>query len=110
MNALRLLIASALFSAAPAVLAQAQTSAVEGCTTDVIARKAQELGDRVNEISKSDPKRAAELNEEIRQMDIKRTQRTLGNECEAYDQRIRDIEKAERQADIPVSEDNQVER
>ncbi|WP_421682025.1 hypothetical protein [Stutzerimonas urumqiensis] len=82
----------------------AETSATQDCTSDEVDRMAQLLADRVKEISKSQPERAAELNEEMRQQDIKRTQETLGNECEAYRQRIEDIERLEKTAEIPVSE------
>ncbi|WP_028240583.1 hypothetical protein [Stutzerimonas azotifigens] len=104
MKALQTVIAGVLVAMSAGAYAQAPTSANEDCTTDVVERKAQELADRVSEISKSDPDRAAKLNEEIRQMNVKRTQRRLGNECEAYDQRIRDLEQAEQQSGMPKSE------
>ena len=37
-------------------------------------------------------------------MDAKRTADQLGDECEAYDKRLKQIEEAEREADIPPAE------
>lgn len=37
-------------------------------------------------------------------MDAKRSADQLGNECEAYDKRLQQIEQAEREADIPPAD------
>ncbi|HCA00384.1 MAG TPA: hypothetical protein DEO97_18425, partial [Pseudomonas sp.] len=58
-----------------------------------------ELAKRVNQLTESNPERAKEINEEIRQMDAKRSADQLGDECEAYDKRLQQIEQAEREAD-----------
>lgn len=70
------------------------------CTTDQITAKAKELADRVNALTESDPKRAAEINQELRDMEVKQTAEQLGSECEAYEKRIDHVEQAEKQADI----------
>lgn len=70
------------------------------CTTDEVDAKARELAERVNALTESDPKRAAEINEELRDMEIKRTADQLGDECETYDKRLEHVEQAEKQADI----------
>src|SRR3989344_6906587 len=67
------------------------------CTTDEVNAKADELAKRVNQLTESNPERAKEINEEIRQMDAKRSADQLGNECEAYDKRLQQIEQAERE-------------
>ena len=59
---------------------------------------------RVNQLTESNPERAKEINEEIRQMDAKRSADQLGDECEAYDKRLQQIEQAEREADIPPAD------
>jgi len=74
------------------------------CTTDEVNAKADELAKRVNQLTKSNPERAKEINEEIRQMDAKRSADQLGDECEAYDKRLQQIEQAEREADIPPAD------
>lgn len=70
------------------------------CTTDQINAKAELLAERVNQLTESDPNRAAEINEELREMEVKQTAEQLGNECQAYDKRLQHVEEAEKQADI----------
>jgi hypothetical protein len=86
-----------------AVLAS-QPVFADQCTTDQITAKAEELADRVNELTESDPKRAAEINEELRDMEVKQTAEQLGSECEAYDKRLEHVEQAEKEADIAPAE------
>jgi cell division protein FtsL len=74
------------------------------CTTDEVNAKAEQLAQRINQLTESNPQRAKEINEEIRQMEAKRTADQLGDECEAYDKRLKQIEEAEREADIPPAE------
>ncbi|MCQ4259151.1 hypothetical protein [Stutzerimonas stutzeri] len=70
------------------------------CTTDQVNAKAEELAERVNQLTENDPKRAAEINEELREIEVKRTAEQLGDECEAYDKRLKQVEQAEKDADI----------
>jgi cell division protein FtsL len=70
------------------------------CTTDQINAKAKQLAERVNQLTESDPKRAAEINEELRDMEVKQTAEQLGDECETYDTRLKHVEQAEKDADI----------
>ena len=74
------------------------------CTTDEVNAKAEQLAQRINQLTESNPQRAKEINEEIRQMEAKRTADQLGDECEAYDKRLQQIEEAEREADIPPAD------
>ncbi len=74
------------------------------CTTDEITAKAEQLAERVNQLTESDPKRAAEINKELRDMEVKQTAEQLGNECEAYDKRLEHVEQAEKEADIAPAE------
>ncbi|QLF92424.1 hypothetical protein HW090_04110 [Pseudomonas sp. ABC1] len=75
------------------------------CTVDEANEKAARLAERVNQLTLSDPERAREINEELHQMDLKRSEEQLGDECQAYDIRLKHLEQAERRADIPsVSE------
>ncbi len=70
------------------------------CTTDEVNAKAQQLAERVNQLTENDPKRAAEINEELKDMEVKKTAEQLGDECEAYDKRLQHVEQAEKNADI----------
>jgi cell division protein FtsL len=74
------------------------------CTTDEVNAKAEQLAQRINQLTESNPQRAKEINEEIHQMEAKRTADQLGDECEAYDKRLQQIEEAEREADIPPAD------
>ena len=65
------------------------------CTTDEVNAKADELAKRVNQLTESNPERAKEA---------KRSADQLGDECEAYDKRLQQIEQAEREADIPPAD------
>lgn len=75
------------------------------CTPDEVDAKARELAERVNQLTENNPERAREINEEIRQMDAKRTADQLGDECEAYERRLQQIEEAEKRADIPPAKE-----
>lgn len=74
------------------------------CTTDQVDAKAKELAQRVNQLTESDPERAAEINEELREMEVKQTAEQLGDECQAYDKRLQHVEEAEKKADIAPAE------
>lgn len=78
----------------------ASQGAYATCTPEEVTAKAEQLAERVNQLTQSDPQRAKEINEEIRQMEAKRTADQLGDECEAYDKRLQQIEQAESQADV----------
>ncbi len=88
-----------LASLAAALLASPGVHAA--CTPDEVTAKAEQLAERVNQLTRNDPERAKRLNEAIRQEDDKRTAEQLGDECEAYDRRMRQLEEAERQAGMP---------
>ena len=83
----------------------ASQAAFAQCTPDEVDAKARELAERVNQLTENDPERAREINEEIRQMDAKRTADQLGDECEAYERRLQQIEEAEKRADIPPAKE-----
>ncbi|HCJ29740.1 MAG TPA: hypothetical protein DHV63_10700 [Pseudomonas sp.] len=92
-----------LMLAAAAALLASQPVFAE-CTTDQINDKAKQLAERVNQLTESDPERAAEINEELREMEVKQTADQLGDECEAYDKRLQHVEEAEKKADIAPAE------
>lgn len=97
MKRLMIPLALAVLASQP-VLADEQLD--EQCTPDVIEAKARELAERVNALTKSNPERAAEINEELRDMEVKQTAEQLGSECEAYEKRMEHVREAEREADI----------
>jgi len=83
----------------------ASQAAFAQCTPEEVDAKARELAERVNQLTENDPERAREINEEIRQMDAKRTADQRGDECEAYERRLQQIEEAEKRADIPPAKE-----
>ena len=89
MRALMITLTAAL-RASPAAPAQ--------CTPDEVTAKAEQLAERISQLTERDPQRAEEINEQIRQMELKRSADQLGDECEAYDKRLKQIEEAEKQA------------
>ncbi|MGK9064731.1 hypothetical protein [Stutzerimonas chloritidismutans] len=97
MKRLMIPLALAVLASQP-VLADEQLD--EQCTPDVIEAKARELAERVNALTKSNPERAAEINEELRDMEVKQTAEQLGSECEAYEKRMEHVREAEKEADI----------
>jgi len=68
------------------------------CTPDEVNRKAEELAERVSQLTQSNPELAKQINEQLKQMDVERGADELGDECQAYDQRLEHIEQAEQQA------------
>ncbi|TCD20007.1 hypothetical protein E0D86_16335 [Pseudomonas sp. IC_126] len=82
----------------------ASQPALAECTTDQINAKARQLAERVNQLTESDPERAAEINEQLREMEVKQTADQLGDECQAYDKRLQHVEQAEKKADIAPAE------
>lgn len=75
------------------------------CTTNMINAKAEELAERVSQLTERNPERAAEINEELKEMEVKRTADELGDECQAYERRLQHIEQAEKDADIPPAKE-----
>lgn len=75
------------------------------CTTDMINAKAEELAERVSQLTERNPERAAEINEELKEMEVKQTADELGDECQAYERRLQHIEQAEKDADIPPAKE-----
>ncbi len=96
MKYLMIPLAAALLASQP-VLAE--------CTPDQINDKAAQLAERVEQQTERDPERAAEINEQLREMEVKRTADELGDECQAYERRLQHIEQAEKEADIPPAKE-----
>lgn len=72
------------------------------CTPDEVNQKAEELAERVSQLTQSNPELAEQINEQLKQMDVERGADELGDECQAYEQRLEHIEQAERQ--MPASQ------
>ena len=77
----------------------------ESCSAAEVEAAAERLAERVAQLTERDPERAEKLNEQMRELEKKRTADQLGNECEAYEQRLRHIEQAEKDAGLPPADD-----
>ena len=64
------------------------------CTAAEATSKAEELAAKVKDVTREDPQRAEELHEELEQMRLKTDSAQLDDACEAYEQRIRELDKA----------------
>lgn len=63
------------------------------CTADEATAKAQELAAKVEEITQRDPERAALLRQELKEAEPQTKAEQLGTDCDAYDQRLRELEE-----------------
>lgn len=84
--------------------ALASPQAFAYCTPDEANALAAQVAERVNEIIDQDPQRAAEINKELKEMPIKRTNETLEDECVAYRTRLQELDQARKQSGLPPSE------
>lgn len=73
--------------------------AAQACTAEEAREKAQQLAHKIAEITQNDPERARELNEELRQTQMKNAPDDQNRNCEVYDQRIKDIDAAAKRAE-----------
>lgn len=69
------------------------------CSAAEATQKAEQLAAKVNEITRDDPDRAEELHEELEQMRLKTSSDELESACEAYDQRMRELDEAADEVD-----------
>ncbi|MBF0675699.1 hypothetical protein [Pseudomonas sp.] len=90
----------ALFAFTPAQAENAE------CTPEDVTAKAEQLAEKVNQTAEHDPEKARQLHEELETMRLKRTPegqentpQGLEDECAMYDQRMREIEQAEKQVE-----------
>lgn len=65
----------------------------QACTADEASAKAQELAAKVEEITQRDPERAALLRQELKEAQPQTEAQKLGTDCDAYDQRLRELEE-----------------
>jgi len=76
--------------AALALLAQ---TAAYACTPEEATAKAEQLAAKIAEITQQDPKRAAELRQELKETSPQ-TSSQVQDECHIYDLRLQELDKA----------------
>jgi biopolymer transport protein ExbB/TolQ len=91
--------------AALAVFGLAQAQERE-CTPEDVTAKAALLAEKVHQLAESDPEKARQLHEELETMKLKRTPQGqeptpqgLQDECAMYEQRIREMDRAEQRVE-----------
>jgi hypothetical protein len=77
----------------------AQGHAFASCTPEEATAKAEELAAKIDAITQNDPERAAQLRQELVEQDPESASDTLTDGCEAYDQRLRELDAAEDDVD-----------
>ncbi|BAN47138.1 hypothetical protein [Metapseudomonas resinovorans] len=69
------------------------------CTTDEAAAKAEQLAAKVKQVTESNPEKAREINEEMKALKPQTQTKGGEEECTIYDQRIKELEEADRKAE-----------
>lgn len=80
-----------------AVCALLLSGPVFACTPEEATAKAEQLAAKVARITEQDPERAAKLNQEMEDEGVETQAKDLRSDCEAYDQRLRDLDKVDKQ-------------
>lgn len=70
---------------------------VLACTPEEATAKAEELAKKVAQITEQDPERAARLHEKVEKRGGETQADELQTDCEAYDQRLRELDDFDRQ-------------
>lgn len=70
------------------------TPAYATCTPEEATAKAEQLATKIADITQHDPVRAADLREELKDSRPQTSSDQLDNDCEAYDQRLQELEDA----------------
>ncbi|AZE47430.1 hypothetical protein C4K04_1742 [Pseudomonas chlororaphis] len=86
---LSLAIATALFCALPAW----------ACTLDEATAKREQLAQEVAKLTEQNPAKAKEINDELQKMDLSTASRDLPDKCQLIDQRLKELDTAEKKAD-----------
>lgn len=63
------------------------------CTPEEATAKAEQLAAKVSQITQQNPQRAAELNAEMKKEGVKTSAEELPDDCQAYDQRLKELEE-----------------
>ncbi|WP_372876980.1 hypothetical protein [Pseudomonas sp.] len=68
--------------------------AYAACTPEEATAKSEQLAAKIAEITQSDPARAVELREELKDIRPQTSSEQLDNDCEAYDRSLQELEDA----------------
>lgn len=76
-----------------ALLLSTHPLAYASCTLEEATAKAELLANKIDALTLDDPQRAAQLRQELKALSPETSAQELQDSCEAYDQRLRELEK-----------------
>ena len=76
-----------------ALLLSTHSLAYASCTMEEATAKAELLANKIDALTLDDPQRAAQLRQELKALSPETSAQELQDSCEAYDQRLRELEK-----------------
>ena len=69
------------------------------CTLDEATAKREQLAREVARLTEQNPAKAKEINDELRKMDLGTASKDLPDKCQLIDQRLKELESAEKKAE-----------
>lgn len=69
------------------------------CTPEEATAKREELAKAITQMTDKSPQKAKEMNDELQQMDLKTSSSELPDKCQLINQRLKELNKAQAQAD-----------
>ncbi|MCO8312232.1 hypothetical protein [Pseudomonas mandelii] len=71
---------------------------VWACPPDEATAKREQLAREVAKITEQNPAKAKEINDELKRMDLKTASADLPDKCQLIDQRLKELQSAEKKA------------
>lgn len=69
------------------------------CTPEEATAKREQLAQRVATLTEQNPNKAKEINDELQKMDLGTAAADLPDKCQLIDQRLKELDTAEKKAD-----------
>jgi hypothetical protein len=69
------------------------------CTPDEATAKREQLAREVARLTEQNPTKAKEINDELQKMDLGTAAKDLPDKCQLIDQRLKELESAEKKAE-----------
>lgn len=69
------------------------------CTPEEAITKREQLAQEVTKLTQQNPKKAKEINDELQKMDLETASAKLPDKCQLIDQRLKELDSAERKAE-----------
>ena len=72
---------------------------VWACPPDEATAKREQLAKEVAKITEQNPAKAKEINDELKKMDLETASKDLPDKCQLIDQRLKELQSAEKKAE-----------